>query len=49
MASFLEKGVVYRLPHPGLHIEGVPDEDEQAIPRQEDAQLAVDAGWACSA
>ena len=22
------------MPHPGVHIEGVPDEEEQATPRQ---------------
>ncbi len=35
MATFLEKAVIYRMPHPDLHIEGVPDEEEQATPRQQ--------------
>lgn len=34
MASFLEKSVVYHMPFPGLHIEGVPDEDDQEKPLQ---------------
>jgi hypothetical protein len=34
MSSFLEKAAVYRMPHPDLHIEGVPDEEEQASPRE---------------
>lgn len=35
MASFLEKAALYRMPHPDVHIEGVPDEEEQAMPRQQ--------------
>lgn len=35
MATFLEKAAIYRMPHPDLHIEGVPDEEEQATPRQQ--------------
>jgi|SRR5271157_1818011 len=35
MATFLEKAAIYKMPHPDLHIEGVPDEEEQATPRQQ--------------
>ena len=35
MGSFLEKAAVYRMPHPDVHIEGVPDEEEQASPRKQ--------------
>jgi hypothetical protein len=34
MASFLEKAAVYRMPHPEVHIDGVPDEEEQESPRE---------------
>jgi hypothetical protein len=30
LASFLEKSVIYKIPFPGVHIDGVPDEDDQA-------------------
>jgi hypothetical protein len=32
LGSFLEKSVLYHMPHPGLHIDGVPDEDDQEKP-----------------
>jgi hypothetical protein len=35
MASFLEKAAVYRMPHPDVQIDGVPDEEEQATPRSQ--------------
>jgi len=35
MATFLEKAAIYKMPYPGVHIEGVPDEEEQATPRQQ--------------
>jgi hypothetical protein len=34
MASFLEKAVLYKMPHPDVHIPGVPDEDDQETPRE---------------
>jgi hypothetical protein len=34
MASFLEKAAVYRMPQPDVHIDGVPDEEEQESPRE---------------
>ena len=34
MASFLEKPAVYRMPQPDVTIEGVPDEEKQASPRE---------------
>jgi hypothetical protein len=33
-ASLLDKAVTYKMPHPDVHIEGVPDEEEQATPRE---------------
>jgi hypothetical protein len=33
MGSFLEKAATYRMPHPDVHIEGVPDQEEQETPR----------------
>jgi hypothetical protein len=35
MGSFLEKSAVYKMPHPDVHIDGVPDEEEQASPREQ--------------
>jgi hypothetical protein len=35
MSSFLEKAAVYKMPHPDVHIDGVPDEGEQASPREQ--------------
>jgi hypothetical protein len=29
MGSFLEEAAVYRMPHPEVHIDGVPDDEEQ--------------------
>ncbi len=34
MGSFLEKAAVYKMPQPDVHIDGVPDEDDQASPRE---------------
>jgi hypothetical protein len=34
MSSFLEKAAVYRMPQPDVHIDGVPDEEEQESPRE---------------
>jgi hypothetical protein len=34
MGSFLEKAAVYRMPQPDVTIEGVPDEEKQASPRE---------------
>ena len=33
-ASFADKAITYKMPHPDFHQEGVPDEEEQAKPRQ---------------
>jgi hypothetical protein len=34
-ASFADKAITYKMPHPELNIPGVPDEEEQATPRQQ--------------
>ena len=34
VASFADKAVTYKMPHPQLSIPGVPDEDDQESPRQ---------------
>jgi hypothetical protein len=36
--SFLAKSIRFKMPHPDVHIEGVPDEEEQARPREEVAK-----------
>jgi hypothetical protein len=33
-ASFADKAITYKMPHPELNIPGMPDEEEQATPRQ---------------
>jgi hypothetical protein len=33
-ASMADKAITYKMPHPDFHQEGVPDEEEQATPRQ---------------
>jgi hypothetical protein len=33
-ASFADKAITYKMPHPQLNIPGVPDEDDQETPRQ---------------
>ena len=34
-ASMADKAITYKMPHPDFHQEGVPDEEEQATPRQQ--------------
>jgi hypothetical protein len=34
VASFADKAITYRMPHPQLNIPGVPDEDDQETPLQ---------------
>jgi hypothetical protein len=33
VASFADKAITYKMPHPELNIPGVPDVDEQEMPR----------------
>lgn len=33
-ASFADKAITYKMPHPEVNIPGVPDEDEMASPRE---------------
>jgi hypothetical protein len=33
LASFADKAITYKMPHPQLNIPGVPDVDEQETPR----------------
>ena len=42
-ASFADKAITYKMPHPQLNIPGVPDEEEQATPRQQIKKTMRDA------
>lgn len=34
-ASLADKAITFKMPHPDFHQEGVPDEEEQASPREQ--------------